>query len=96
MNRKNFIGTAVLLVIFCFVLITAGWAGQFPVITSKELKAKLDTGEKILLLNPLSDIEFNEGHIPGSVNIPIQEIATTGKLPQDKDTLIITYCLGPK
>lgn len=96
MNRKNFFGTAVLLVAFCFVLIAAGWAGQFPVITSKALKAKLDAGEKILLLNPLSDIEFNEGHIPGSVNIPIQEIATTDKLPQDKDTLIIPYCLGPK
>jgi rhodanese-related sulfurtransferase len=73
-----------------------GWAKQFPDLTATALKAKLDSGDKLLLINPLSDIEFNEGHIPGSVNIPLQQIATSDKLPTDKDVFIVTYCLGPK
>ena len=72
------------------------WAKKFADLSLDQLKAKMDSGEKVFLLNPLSDIEFNEGHIPGSINIPLQDIATTDKLPQDKDTLIVTYCLGPK
>ena len=62
----------------------------------KELKEKLDRGEKFFLLNPLSDIEFSEGHIPGSVNIPMQRIMDTDLLLPDRNTLIVTYCLGPK
>ena len=71
-------------------------ADNFPVISAKELKAKMGSGEKLVLINPLSDIEFNEGHIPGSINIPLNTFMTTDRLPSDKGTLIITYCLGPK
>jgi len=86
-----------LLVLAACLVIPAGiYAADFPNITAKELKAKLDAGEKVFLLNPLSDIEFNEGHIPGSVNIPLDTIAATDKLPTDKGIPIITYCLGPK
>jgi rhodanese-related sulfurtransferase len=72
------------------------WAKDFDAITAKELKTKMDAGEEIFLLNPLSDIEFNEGHIPGSVNVPLHTLSTTSKLPKNKETLIVTYCLGPK
>jgi rhodanese-related sulfurtransferase len=95
MHRKIFLGLAAAMA-FCFVSTGAGWAGKFPVITAKALKAKMDGGEKVFLLNPLSDIEFNEQHVPGSVNIPLNEIKTTDKLPKNKNTLIVTYCLGPK
>ena len=64
--------------------------------TAEELKQLLDSGQRVFLLNPLSEIEFNEGHIPGSVNIPAEEILRTKQLPSDKDTLIVTYCKGPK
>ncbi len=80
------------------VLIWTGnaWAANFMAISAKELKTKLDAGEGLFLLNPLSDIEFNEGHIPGSVNVPLHTLSTTSKLPKNKETLIVTYCLGPK
>lgn len=64
--------------------------------TARELKELIDSGTPIFLLNPLSEIEFNEGHIPGSVNIPVEEIMSTKKLPKDKAMLIVTYCKGPK
>jgi rhodanese-related sulfurtransferase len=72
------------------------WAAEFKDLTTQEVKASLDGGQKVFLLNPLSDIEFSENFIPGSVNIPSHLIPTSKELPQDKATPIITYCLGPK
>jgi rhodanese-related sulfurtransferase len=56
----------------------------------------LDRGDKIMVINPLSDIEFEDGYIPGSVNIPLHLIPSTNLLPQDKSTPVVTYCLGPE
>ena len=40
--------------------------------------------------------KFNEGHIPGAINIPFSQWdKMTDKLPQDKNALIIFYCEGP-
>ncbi len=72
------------------------WAAEIPVIDTQTVKTKLDQGATLLLLNSLSDIEFSEGYIPGSVNIPLHDLETTDKLPADKNTLIISYCMGPK
>jgi rhodanese-related sulfurtransferase len=82
----------------CATLILAGlaWAGEFKDLKVQEVKAYLDGGEKVLLLNPLSDIEFAENYIPGSVNIPCHLLPSSAELPQDKAAPIITYCLGPK
>ena len=65
-------------------------------LSASELKRLIDSGEKVFILNPLSDIEYNEGNIPGSVSVPLHQIMSTDKLPVDKQTLIVTYCLGPK
>jgi hypothetical protein len=96
MRRKVLNGLWLLVLAACLVFPAGIYAADFPDITAKDLKAKLDGGEKLFLLNPLSDIEFNEGHIQGTVNIPLDAIANTDKLPADKGILIITYCLGPK
>ena len=65
-------------------------------LSAQRLKQIIDSGKPIFLLNPLSKIEFNEAHIPGSINIPAEEILATKKLPKRKDTMIVTYCKGPK
>lgn len=82
----------------CALLMLSGlaWAAEFKDLTAQEVKAYLDGGQKVFLLNPLSDIEFSENYIPGSVNIPSYLLATSKELPPDKATPIITYCLGPK
>ena len=96
MSRKVLLGGFLLVCIVSLILTKHSEADEFPVISAKALKAKMDAGEKLLLLNPLSEIPYNEGHIPGSVHIPLHIISTTDKLPEDKDMLIVTYCLGPK
>lgn len=81
-----------LLIVVSFLFFTPSiWAADFQVISTAELKSKLDAKEKLLLVNALSDIEFSLEHIPGSVNIPVGEIQTTDKLPADKEMLIVFY-----
>ena len=72
-------------------------AGDFQFISTDELKQKIDAGEKFLLVNALSPIEFNEMAIVGSVNIPSSKVkAGHPLLPADKGGLIVVYCKGPK
>ena len=45
-----------------------------------------------VLLDVRTSQEYREGHIPGSVNIPLQSIAK-GEVPSDnKDAQILVYC----
>ena len=71
-------------------------AETFPEIKAEQLKERLDAGEELMMINPLSKIEFEDKHIPGSVNIPLQNILVSDNLPADKGHLIVTYCLGRK
>lgn len=57
------------------------------------LKAKLDSGEKVFLLDVREPGEFKSGHIEGSVNIPIREVPKSlAQLPQDKSAQIVVIC----
>lgn len=74
----------------------AVWSDDFTDLAPPQLKSRMDSDKSLLVINPLSDLEFNEGHIPGSINIPFHELATSDRLPADKDVPMVTYCLGPK
>jgi len=56
-----------------------------------ELKAKLETGEPVVLLDVREPDEVAFVRIPGSVHIPMGEIP--GRLHElDPDTKIVVYC----
>ncbi len=64
-------------------------------ITAQEVKARLEKGEKLFLLDVRTKEEYNGplGHIEGSVLIPLQELDTRYKeLEPVKDKEIIVYC----
>ena len=67
---------------------------EFKAITAKVLKMLLDSGKDPFLLNPLCDLVYDSGHILGSTNVPLATIATSDLMPEDKDRMIICYCLG--
>lgn len=79
-------------------LIVAMTSGVCLSAAYKEIDA---TGVKALLeknaatvINPLSPIEYENQHIPGSINIPLENLSSM--LPEDKNETIIFYCLGEK
>lgn len=62
-----------------------------PRISPEQLKEKLDAGADIVIVDVRRKEDFDEGHIPGAVSIPWEEIeARYTELPRDKE--IITYC----
>lgn len=69
-------------------------AAPYQEIDTKLLKAMLDNDKNVLLVFPLSKLEFNDLHIAGSVNIPLADLKD--KLPKDLGRPLVFYCLGEK
>ena len=62
-------------------------------ITRDEIKARLDGGEPITLVEALPPKYFDEAHLPGAINIPhdqVRELAPA--LLPDKAASIAVYC----
>ena len=67
--------------------------GKGSRVSARDAKALIDSGD-CLLLDVREPDEYAEGHIPGAVNLPLDRIrAGEELLPQDKDGLILVYCL---
>ena len=45
-----------------------------------------------VLLDVRTPQEYREGHIPGSVNAPLQSIGGAGGVPAGKETPLFVYC----
>ena len=62
-------------------------------ITAEEAKQIMDTEEGYIILDTRAQEEYDEGHIPGAIVIPHDEIADRAEeeLPQ-KDQLLLVYC----
>lgn len=75
------------------VAVPATAAQTYTDLTAPEVKTMVEE-QGAVLIHVLSRLEFDIQHIPGSINIPITEVATSDKLPQSKDTPIIFYCMG--
>jgi rhodanese-related sulfurtransferase len=79
-----------LLLTFCAPLLAA----TYQEVDTLLLKAMLDIDKNILLVYPLSKIEYNDLHIAGSIFIPLEDLKK--KLPADRTRPIVFYCLGEK
>lgn len=58
-------------------------------ISAKELKQKIEAGEKFKLVNALEENKFRLRHIPGSLNLFRREDLEKNL---SKDELIVVYC----
>ncbi len=67
---------------------------EFEELKAQQVKELLDSGQEMMLLNGVSDIMFNQGFIPGSTNVVLEDIPTSDLMPGDLDTLIVSYCMG--
>ena len=70
-----------------------GTRNSLEVVKMDELLARMKS-KKVVVLDVRPETEFNNGHIPGAINIPIEELATRVKKLQ-KDKEYVAYCRGP-
>ena len=84
------------LVVIIIVLLVVGCSnektttGTMGKITVEEVKTIVDNkDENYVLIDVREDYEFNEGHIPGAVNIPLGNITT---IDYSKEKTLIVYC----
>lgn len=66
-------------------------AGRAPLITPAELDARVAAGEKLQIVDVRSLPEYNRGHIPDALHLPLREFRN--RLEElDPDLPTITYC----
>jgi phage shock protein E len=66
---------------------------EYKRITAEEAKARIDSGNEIIILDVRTEEEFNAGHIPNAILIPNETI--TDKMPDllpNLDAEILIYC----
>lgn len=64
-----------------------------PRIDREELKAKLDRGEAISIVEALPEMYYRRAHLPGAINIPVERVPEwAARLLPDKNAEIVVYC----
>ena len=62
-------------------------------ITAEEAKQIMDSEEGYIILDVRTQEEYDQGHIPGAIVIPHEEIAEKAEeVLTNKDQLILVYC----
>lgn len=62
------------------------------VLSPEEAKRRMDENDAILVLDVRTQEEYDEGHIPGAICLPNEEITADMPIVFDKDTEILLYC----
>lgn len=71
----------------------AATEGTYQKIAAATVKARLDKGEKLIIVDVRTKEEYDGGHIPNSLLIPYDEIEKKAPaLLKDKNAAIIVYC----
>mgnify|MGYP001546550648 CR=1 FL=1 len=91
---QRIIKPSVFVVLLSVLMATTSFADKVPdVISAPEVKALMERGD-VTVIHVLSLIEYRSQHIPGSINIPIDKVASSKQLPEDKDKPVVFYCMG--
>jgi rhodanese-related sulfurtransferase len=64
-----------------------------PTITREELRAKMEAGERFVLVDAMAPISYARSHLPGSVNLTAAWVddRAARRIP-DLDTEVVVYC----
>ena len=90
----------IVLLIFTILLLTAcGQQNQdtqeavYMNITAQEAKELMDTQTGYIILDTRTQEEYDQGHIPGAILIPYDEVLEKAEgILTEKDQLILVYC----
>ncbi len=71
--------------------------GFFDIFIPKDINGEVENAkanEKSVILDVRTAGEYKGGHIPNSINIPVDEIGNVAKKYSDKTTPLYIYCLS--
>ena len=90
------INKLLLLILTSFVVTSCTYQGHsagYKRITPEEAATLMKEEKNYIILDVRRPDEYAEGHIPGAINVPNEEIGTAeiAELP-DKSQLILVYC----
>lgn len=74
---------------------TSVFAGEFPDVSIKEVKA-LSKSKKAVIIDVNGSESYAKGHVPGALDYAAIKDKLSEVLPADKNTPIVAYCGGPK
>ena len=93
MKKLVFIFVSLLFLTACGQTIENNQETGYMNITASEAKEIMDTQDGYVILDARTQEEYDEGHIPGAVLIPYDEILEKAETAlTDKDQLILVYC----
>ena len=71
---------------------------MIPTISASTLLDQMAAGTTPAILDVRSEREFNDGHVPGAINIPFTTVSRRiAAIPAAKDDEIVVYCgHGPR
>ncbi len=66
---------------------------EYHKLTAEEAKARMDSGDPVIIVDVRTLEEFQSGHVPGAINVPNEGILNEmpDQLP-DKDQELLLYC----
>ena len=93
MKKLIFLLLAVMLLTACGQAKENDREAVYVNITAEEAKAIMDTEEGYVILDTRTREEYDQGHIPGAIQISHDEITEKAEeVLTDKDQLILVYC----
>ncbi len=63
-------------------------------ITREELKEKMDRGDAFMLVDTLGMEVYEESHLPGAIDLPLEDIDRAEEVLPDKSAEIVVYCMN--
>ena len=68
---------------------------SLPIVTAEDLKQAIDENRDVVILDVRTPDEYTKAKIKGSINIPVDSIATeVEEIVTDKNKIIYVYCLS--
>ena len=71
--------------------------GFFDMFKLKDINGELEKSKSIngsIILDVRTISEYKDGHIPNSINIPVEDIESVASKYKDKSTPFFVYCLS--
>ncbi len=68
---------------------------EVATISREELREKIEDGNDFTLVDTLDEDLYQQSHLPGAINLPLEEVDKAEEALPDKDAEIVVYCMSP-